>query len=111
MNLENNRMDEVPTITSKDYWFKVVDFLQQNWAVIEKVESGFRVYFFDDSAGIFDQLDFQIFTDAAQALIRNGFEQYDQAVDAQQFIGKPLDPFRRVKHWNGAIYSSGRFWR
>jgi hypothetical protein len=25
-------------IPSRDFWFKIVDFLQQNWALIEKVD-------------------------------------------------------------------------
>ena len=39
-------MEQPISITSRDYWFKVVGMLQQNWALIENVSAdGCRVYF------------------------------------------------------------------
>ena len=32
--------DEFVEILSRDYWFKVVEMLQQNWALIEPSQSG-----------------------------------------------------------------------
>lgn len=32
-------------IISRDYWFKIVEFLQQNWALIDPNESGVIVWF------------------------------------------------------------------
>ena len=43
-------------IKSRDYWFKVVDFLQQNWALIDKVEDVAIVWFFNDTSGVFDEM-------------------------------------------------------
>ena len=43
---------------SRDYWFKIVDFLQQNWALIDPASIGCRVWFLSDTSGVFDQLDF-----------------------------------------------------
>lgn len=38
-------MEETPSIKNTDYWLKVVDMLQQNWAVIESTGAGVAVYF------------------------------------------------------------------
>ncbi len=103
-------MEKLPNITSTDYWFKVVEFLQQNWAVIEENDVGCHVYFFNDLAGIFDKLDFSSRFEAENGLRRNGFDRYDEDEEAQKFIGKPEPHFELSTHPNGPIYSSGRFW-
>jgi hypothetical protein len=33
-------------ITSREYWFKIVEFLQQNWALIDSAEGNAVVWFF-----------------------------------------------------------------
>ncbi len=101
----------MPSITSTDYWFKVVEFLQQNWGVIEEGKSGCTVYFFGDTAGIFDQIEFDSVSEAEEALKRNGFAKYEDDKKAQEFIAKPEPPFHTQPHPNGPIYSSGRFWQ
>ena len=103
-------MEEEFDINNTDYWFKVVEFLQQNWGVIEESEAGCTVYFFGDTAGVFDQLDFGSIWDAEEALKANGFARYEEDNKAQEFIAKPKPPFRRRSHPNGRIYSSGRYW-
>jgi hypothetical protein len=104
-------MDEF-NFKSTDYWFKIVEFLQQNWAVIEPDDSGAcGVYFFGDTSGVFDQLNFSSIEDAESSLVRNGFRRYDDDKQTQEFIAKPQPPFRKHPHPNGPIYSSGRFWR
>ncbi len=36
---------EIPVeIRSRDYWFKIVDFLQQNWALIDKTSEACTVF-------------------------------------------------------------------
>jgi len=104
-------MEEVVDIKNTDYWFKVVDFLQHNWGVIEETGSGCIVYFFGDTAGVFDQLSFQSGEEAKEALRRNGFARYAEDKQAQEFIAKPSPPFHKQPHPNGPIYSSGRFWQ
>lgn len=105
-------MEENYNITNTDYWFKVVEFLQQNWAVIEPKEGNTCiVYFFGDTAGVFDQLEFASQNDAEEALERNGFKKYSDDAKAQEFIAKPEPPFREQPHPNGPIYSSGRYWK
>ena len=99
-------------INSCDYWFKVVDFLQQNWALIDETAEGAAIaYFFGDTSGVFDQMSLASKTEAEIALRRNGFNLYDEDVKAQEFIPKPNPPFHRANHPNGLIYSSGKFWR
>ncbi len=71
-------------IHSGDFWFKIVEMLQQYWALIEEVGA---------------------------ALHRNGFERYEEDAESQKFIAPPRPPFWKAKHSNGPIYSSGRFWR
>ena len=66
-------MDDELNLKSTDYWFKIVEFLQQNWGVIEITNSGCTVYFFGDTAGVFDQLDFHSIQEAEYALRRNGW--------------------------------------
>lgn len=107
-----NKPVATPEITNEDYWFKVVDFLQHNWAVIQPSEhDGCKVYFFGDTSGIFDTLNFLNQTEAEVALKRNGFKLYADDSEAQQFIAKPRGSFEMRNHPNGSIYSSGRFWR
>ena len=105
-------MSEQFNFQSTDYWFKIVDFLQQNWAVIESNDSGTCVvYFFGDTSGVFDQLDFNSIEEAEIALTRNGFRKYADDKKAQEFIAKPQPPFHQQPHPNGPIYSSGKYWR
>ena len=100
-------------ISSKDFWFKIVDFLQQNWALIENdAESeACIIYFIHDGSGVFDQMQYPNTEEAEKALRRNGFERYDKDPEARGFIFPPKLPYYRDKLPNGNIYSSGRFWR
>lgn len=98
-------------IKSRDYWFKVVDFLQQNWALIDPAEHGVVVWFFGDTAGVFDQLHFEGEAAALKALKRNGFKRLTEDQEAQKFIAIPEGSFRWRSHPNGPIYSSGRYWK
>ena len=105
-------MKEIVEIESRDYWFKVVDFLQQNWALIEQNKDGSAlVYFFGDTSGVFDQMNFKSQSEAEKALKRNGFNLYAEDIEAQNIIAKPSLPFYRSTHPNDLIYSSGKFWR
>lgn len=98
-------------IRSRDYWFKIVEFLQQNWALIDEAAGGgCTVFFFGDTAGVFDRLQFPSVTGAESALLRSGFRRYDTDPKAREFIAKPEPPFREGSHPNGAIYSLGRYW-
>ena len=100
-------------ITSWDYWFKVVDMLQQNWAIIEpgKENAAYMVYFIDDNSGVFDQLEFNDAGEAERQLKINGFERFAENNQARSFIAPPPAPFHRSSHRNGPIYSSGKYWK
>jgi hypothetical protein len=104
---------EEVNISSRDFWFKIVDFLQQNWALIDKgAESeSCTIYFIHDGSGVFDKIEHATIEEAEKALRRNGFEQYDKDPKAQSFIFPPRKPYFKDKHPNGNIYSSGRYWR
>lgn len=106
-------MEKIIEISSKDYWFKVVEMLQQNWALIDKLPDsiGCTVYFIHDASGVFDQMQFNSEEEAHQALTRNGFARFAEDLSAHKFIAPPLPPFTEANHPNGPIYSSGRFWR
>ena len=99
-------------ITSRDYWVKVVEFLQQNWALVDpNNEGGFTVYFLSDVGGVFDELNFNSIEEAESALIRNGFSRYEDDKKLQEFLCKPTKyPLHIFPHPNGPIYSSGDFW-
>lgn len=102
---------DIVGIESRDYWFKIVDFLQQNWALIDPHAGGVIVRFFGDTSGVFDEMTFTTEFAAVEALARNGFRRYADDVAAHASISKPEPPFRRAAHPNGPIYSSGRFWK
>lgn len=97
-------------ITSDDYWFKIVDFLQQNWAVIEAQGESVLVRFIGDTSGVFDEMQFASVAEAAAGLQRNGFKRFSEDQKAQAFLRPPTPPFHRAAHPNGRIYSTGHFW-
>ena len=96
-------------IKSRDYWFKIVEFLQQNWALIDETSDGCVVFFFGDTSGVFDRLTFLSVEEAETALHRNGFERFSEDKEVQRFIAIPEPPFYE---WPNArpIYSSKKFW-
>lgn len=105
------KASETVEIKSRDYWFKIVEFLQQNWALVDEAEGGVIVWFLGDSSGVFDEMPFSSEVAAMEALERNGFRRYATDIQAHEFIATPEPPFHRRAHPNGRIYSSGRFWK
>jgi hypothetical protein len=98
-------------VVSRDYWFKIVEFLQQNWALVDATDGGAIVWFFGDTSGIFDEMKFSSIVEAEESLARNGFQRYAEDKKALEFITIPQPRFRRQPHPNGPIYSSGRYWK
>jgi len=80
-------------IHSRDYWFKIVEFLQQNWALVDELPDGCQVFFFGDTSGVFDRLAFSSVAEAETALRRNGFARFSEDKNAQEFIAIPRPPF------------------
>jgi hypothetical protein len=91
-------------------WIKVIEMLQQNWAIIETNDITTSIVFFTDSGGIFDRIEYGSEEEARFALANNGFELYSKNPELSKFIGTPEFPHREVEHPSGKIYSSGRFW-
>ena len=100
-------------IKSADYWVKVVEMLQQNWALVDgELGGSARVYFVHDGGGVFDEMDFPSVTVAQEALARNRFQRWAEVGDKLGAVmSPPSQPFHRSVHPSGPIYSSGRFWR
>ncbi len=97
----------IPPELADDPWFKVVDFLQQNWAVIINRQEDVLVVFYDDGNDVFDQMSFPTMADAEAGLLRNGFEKFNTHPEAYKFIVKPDNRFYSSPR---RIYSSGEFW-
>lgn len=92
-----------------EYWFKVVDFLQQNWALIDiNDDMSATVLFIDDASGVFDEMPFSSDNEARQGLRRNGFKLLSEDAEAQGFISPPRPPFHERRR---PIYSSGEYWK
>lgn len=104
-----SKKDAVP-IQSHDFWIKVVGMLQQNWALIEPEGSKVTIYFLHDLGGVFDEVTYSGLSEAKTALRLNGFSRYDEDPHFAKMCARPEPPFRRVKHPNGPIYSSGQYW-
>jgi hypothetical protein len=96
---------------SADPWIKVVDMLQQNWAVIVEKDDTVLAVFYEDTCGVFDQISFNDRMSAEMALMRNGFQKFNEHPTAAEFIALPEGEFRERPHPNGYVYSSGRFWK
>ena len=98
-------------LNSEKYWVKIVDYLQQNWALIERSETDEKVtvFFIQDSSMIFDKIEFDQVRDAEKALEKNGFKLYlDENENFTEFIVPPKKPYGESPR---PIYSSGQYWR
>lgn len=103
-------MNAEASIQSRDYWFKVIEMLQQNWTLAEPTALGVTVYSVNDASGVFDELRFESSASAEIGLQLNGFRPFVDDEHARPFLHCPEPPFTRHPHRNGPIYSSGRFW-
>ena len=90
-------------VQSREYWFKTVDFLQQNWALVDEAIEGVVVWFFGDTAEAFDPQAFAMLAEAAPALWRNRFRRH--ADDPNMGIDSEATA---AKSPNGLVYLSGR---
>jgi hypothetical protein len=97
-------------IKSKEYWVKVVEMLQQNWALAEDLPSGeCLIFFIDDHSRVFDELLISSRDEAEWRLSMNEFRRY-RSDPAVHFLEPPCAPFFRGSHPSGPIYSSGMHW-
>jgi len=51
-------MNQEVSIASRDYWFKIVEFLQLKWALVDSDERGAAVWFISDTSVVFDEIVF-----------------------------------------------------
>lgn len=138
---ENMRMDKRPVpfdpsgpplfeIKSRDWWFKVLEMLCHNWALIEEGQyKSVTVYFFHDQGGtngrdsgasytsrqrkgrcaIVDSLEFETVDDAVLALGWNGFQRLAERPgpwDGEQPHGNFFD----ARATEEGIYSKAGYW-
>ncbi len=101
---------DIPPELANDPWYKVVEFLQQNWAVIIDRDDPVLVVFYGDTCGVFDEMTFESREKAEQGLQRNGFTKFMEDHEAHEYVGLPRGDFGERPHPNGRIYSSGRYW-
>lgn len=102
---------ELLKIQSNQYWYKIVEFLQTNWALIDEQANGTaRVWFINDNSGVFDSMFFETLEAAVDGLMNNGFDLFSENPDAAKFLTPPEGPYKREPHPNGHIYSEGKFW-
>lgn len=80
---------DIPEEIAENQWFKIVEFLQQNWAVVIKLEDDVLVVFYGDTCGVFDEMSFPTRDEDEHALRRNGFSRFLEDKRAQEFIGLP----------------------
>ena len=98
-------------LKSDIFWVKIVDFLQQNWALIERVDNKEKViiFFIQDASMIFDTIEFDTLNEAEEALLNNGFKLYlDENENFTDFIAPPKKPYGESPR---PIYSSGQYWK
>jgi hypothetical protein len=89
-------MDETISLKSNDFWVKVVEMLQQNWALVEeKRDGGVCVYFIGDTSGVFDELSFPSADEAIAALRRNGFKLFAGDESLKSFLHPSEPPYHR----------------
>src|SRR4051812_40398808 len=63
-----DRMMEIVQIESRDYWFQVIEYPIQHWALIDPADSGVVIWFFSGTGSVFDQLNFTSKVAATEAL-------------------------------------------
>ena len=96
-------------IQSRNYWIKIVEILQQNWALVDKNSDPniCTVYFIHDEFGVFDEMEFSFVEEACQGLKISGFKRFSDVDRIKKYITPPKPPFHKAKHPNCPIYSSG----
>ena len=109
MNLSFDHKPPEIEIASRDYWVKIVEFLQQNWAPIAPGSNAdVTVYFMHDRSGVFDRLSFHNREEAEAALARNGFERFAANPNLRTFLIPPRAPFHEDDHDNASRKANQR---
>ena len=88
---------DVTSIGGRDYWFKIVDFLQQNWAVTFETEAGATIWFASATSGVFDSIESSAHY-AEVALTKNGFRRFADDGSASTTMAPLAPPFHGPPH-------------
>jgi hypothetical protein len=89
-------------IKSTDFWGKVVEMLQQNWALIED-EPGRAVRVFSSATRAACSMRLR-FPPISRRDRRSGFKRFADSADLLSFLRPPPAPYHRTAHPSGAIY-------
>ena len=93
----------IPEALARDPWVKVVEMLQQNWAVIIRRGADVLLVFYGDTCGVFDEIEFDSATEVEAALVRNGFPKHLEDPEKQELFALPEGRFHARDHPNGPI--------
>ena len=114
-------------IISHDWWVKVLEMLQHNWALIEELDGKYIVYFFHDlgttkrfpkeytlrqlrnRCAVVDSLEFDSLEDAQGALRRNDFERLEENPGPWDGY-QPHGNFYDARGGEEGIYSKAGYW-
>jgi hypothetical protein len=114
-------------ISSNDWWVKVLEMLQHNWALIEERNGKFTVYFFHDEGttkcfpkgytlsqirnrcAVVDSLEFDSLEGAQDALRRNHFERLEENPGSWDGC-QPHGNFYDARGSEEGIYSKAGYW-
>lgn len=99
-----------------EVWVKVVEFLQQNWAVLrtDTPSAGARIWFVNDGRAAFDFIDYDSPAMARRALQLNGFQVYEAS--EHDWLESPIPGNLAsgdiaTRGWSPRpIYSSRKYW-
>jgi hypothetical protein len=125
----DNSGPPVFSIASKNWWFKPVGMLVQNWALIEKNTNGTATVFFFHDLGttkntiseyryyqlkgrcaVVDSLDFEDEELAAFELKFNGFQELSKKPGPWDG-SEPLGTFYDARETEEGVYSRGGYWK
>jgi hypothetical protein len=79
-------MSKFGPIQRWDYWFKVIEMLQQYCALIDSGVEDVVVYFFSDTSGVFDEMRFPSQEAATRELPTNGLRRISADARAPSFL-------------------------
>lgn len=90
------------------FWFKFVEFQQENWALMEEDNGKYILYFFDATKGVFDFIEYDTEIVLRKELMYNSFERYEKEAFQMEI---PEGEFYVSEQAHRRIYSSGKFWK
>ena len=95
-----------------DWYVKLVEMLQQNWAIIKLGETT-QIIFVNDPGDVFDIIEVKDQETAHDKLMQNGFDKFSSPSrkryrPLEEFLTPPFKVVDTGERRN--IYSSGKYW-